>query len=331
MPAGERAQCREMLSELITGSLFPHPSRSFQHYEPARHPTPRRLAAYSANLVLALVLIAGEVSATEFCGTVDAAKKWPQYGYLWRSAFTSSEWNSLTDVIRARASRRDGTVEIRLTRENGSAMSPTDSLIITEQSAGLTNFDVHLSAHEEVTYEAEIPFSSTASRVFRDIAFTPSWHTGMLLLQTIPFIRALGGEIRFQLNDGVLRLPGYMLTHLDYTRGASPEDRARLYDSYADAMADSPELREQLLTRLWQDLPAFPAETVVRILQKVNTVPPTETYIAIANHLWQRPSSQACRASLTELVLDIRVMWPGVTLKGLDRELLRSAGLPQDS
>ncbi len=52
-----------------------------------------------------------------------------------------------------------------------------------------------------------MPYASLAGRIFRDIAFTPRWHTGMLLLQEIPFLRALGGEIRFRLGDGTLGLP----------------------------------------------------------------------------------------------------------------------------
>jgi hypothetical protein len=70
----EQAQCRDMLRELITGSLFPHPSRSFQHYEPVRDPISSRVAACSANLVLMLVLLEGEVHLSEFCGAEETAK-----------------------------------------------------------------------------------------------------------------------------------------------------------------------------------------------------------------------------------------------------------------
>jgi len=321
LPDDERARCREILSDLIAGSLFPRPSRSFQHYEPVQYAIIRRLACYSANLVVMLVLLAENVSASEFCGPVDTGKKWAQYGCLWRSAFTSSEWRSLIDTIRAQPSRRNGPVEIMLMQEDGSPVSPTDSIIITEMSSELTNFDVHVSAREDVSYEVEIPFSSIAGRVFRDIAFIPSWHAAMLFLHTIPHMRAAGGEIRYQLSDGTLSLPGYMLSHLDYARGAPPSVRRKLYESYAAAVAISPELEEQLLGRLWQDMPDFPTASTVEILRKIDTYPPTETYIMIVNALWQRAKSQPDRDSISELASDLRAAWPGGVLTTLDEEL----------
>jgi len=317
----ERARCREILSDLIAGSLFPRPSRSFQHYEPVQYAINRRLACYSANLVVMLVLLAGNVSASEFCGPIDTGKKWAQYGYLWRSAFTSSEWNSLTDTVRAQASRRNGTVEIMLRQENGSPVSPTDSIIITEISSELTNFDVHLSTLEDVSYEVAIPFSSNASRIFRDIAFTPSWHTAMLLLHTIPYLRAAGGEIRYQLSDGKLSLPGYLLAHLDYARGAPPDIRRKLYESYAAAVVTSPELREQLLGRLRQDMPDFTTASVMDILQEIAAYPPTEAYLMIVNALWKRADSGPDRESVQELAAELRAAWPGEVLTTLDKGL----------
>ncbi len=326
IPGDERARCREMLCDLITGSLYPHPNRSFQRYEPMRYAIPRRLACYSANLVLMLVVMVGEVSATEFCGTVDTGKKWAEYGYLWRSAFTSSEWNSLIDTIRARVSRRDGPVEINLTRDDGSPVSPIDSFVVTEKSSELTNFDVHLSSHEDVSYDVEIPFGNRASRIFRDIAFTPSWQTAMLLLQTVPYLRALDGEIRYQQNDGSADLPGYMLARLDYARGESPSRRQKLYESFAATMAISAELREQFLIRLLQDAADFPASATVEILRKVSSLPPTGTYIALLNGLWEKVDSAEDRNSLIEYVSDIRTSWPEDTVSSVNKELLGHTG-----
>jgi hypothetical protein len=328
-PEYDHARYRELLRELISASLYPHPSRSFQHYEPARPPLHRRLAAYSANLVLMLVLLVGKVSAAEFCGPVDTAKTWAQYGYLWRSALTSSEWRSLTDAIRAHAARRDGPVEITLTREDGSPVSPADSLVITEQSEGLTSFDVHVTSHPGITYEARLPYASLAGRIFRDITFAPSWQTGMLLLQGIPFLQATGGEIRFQISGGTLALPGYMLAHLDYTRGASPEERAQLYDSYAAAMTAAPVLLEQFLLRLQQEARVLPPGMAIYILRKINTHPPSGTYLTIVNDLWREPGPDGTREQLTALVRDIHLHWPDDPLDSLDSDLRSITGIPQ--
>lgn len=326
IPGDERARCREMLSDLIAGSLYPHPSRSFQLYEPMRYPIPRRLACYSANLVLMLVVIDGEVSATEFCGTVDTGRKWAQYGYLWRSAFTTSEWNSLIDTMRVRVSRKDGPLEIKLAMDDGSPVSPTDSLVVTEKSSELTSFDIHLSPREEVSYDVDISSSNRAGRIFREIAFTPSWHTGMLLLQTVPYLRAFGGEIRYQQSDGTADMPGYMLARLDYARRESPSARLQLYESYATAMAISTELREQFLLRLLQDVGNLPALATVGILRNVSGLPPTGTYIAILNRLWEKMDSREDRNSLIEFVSDLRRTWPEDAVNSLNKELLSHTG-----
>jgi hypothetical protein len=329
LPDDERALCREILSDLIGGSLFPHPSRSFQHYEPVQCAINRRLACYSANLVVMLVLLAENVDVSEFCGSIDVDKKWAQFGHLWRSAFTTSEWRSLIDNIRVQVSRRAGSVEISLSQEDGSPVSPTDSIIITEMSSGLTNFDVHVSVREDVSYDAEIPFSSMAGRVFRDLAFIPSWHTAMLLLYTVPHIRATGGEIRYQLSDGTLSLPGYGLAHLDYARGLSPDVRCELYGNYAHVMAASPELKEQFLGRLRQDMPDFPVVSVVKILRKIGSYPATETYIKILNSLWNRANSGPDRESIAELVSALRAAGPLESLMRLNEELRNLADYPR--
>jgi hypothetical protein len=125
-------------------------------------------------------------------------------------------------------------------RENGSPISPTDFLVLTKEAEGHTSFDVYLSSQPGVTFAASIPPASVAGRIFRELSFLPRWHTEMLLLQEIPFLRAFGGEIRFRLGDNTLALPGYMLADLDYTRGAQPGERAARYESYAGAFAATP-------------------------------------------------------------------------------------------
>jgi hypothetical protein len=309
LPAEEQVRCRDMLGELITGSLFPHPSRSFQRYQPVRHPISRRLAAYSANLVLMLVLLAGEVPVSEFCGTEDTARTWAQYGYLWRSAFTSADWRSLLDTLRARPDRRGGPVEITLTREDGSPVCPTDFLVITNQAEGHTSFDAYLSAQPGVTFEASIPAAGLAGRIFRELSFIPRWQTGLLLLQEIPFLRAFGGEIRFQLADGTLALPGYMLAHLDYTRDAPPDVRASLYESYAGAFAADAQLREQFLLRLQQETAALSAITVIGVLRAVRVVPPSRTFAAIVTDLWHKLQPRGDEDLMAELIYDIESTW----------------------
>ena len=193
LPDTEREQYSEMIPELIMSSLAAHPNRSFQEYEPVRHPVPRRLAVYSANLIILLVLLVGKVNTRDFSGDADAGKTWAQYGYLWRSALASDEWDGLIDTIRVRVSYTDGAIDITLSEEDESLVSPANSIVITERSSRMTDFDVHLSPFKNISYDIEIPYATHAGRTFRHIAFTPDWHMGMLLIQSIPSLRALGG------------------------------------------------------------------------------------------------------------------------------------------
>ena len=150
------ASFKDMLMELIGGSLLSHSSRSLQDYEPVREPLTRRLAAYSANLVLTLVLISskisGELRVSEFCGDARPADTWHQYGFLWRGGLTAAEWRGLLETIRARVCRDGRRVDIRLTVEDGSSVSPLDSLLITSSipENETTHFDVILSTDNPV-------------------------------------------------------------------------------------------------------------------------------------------------------------------------------------
>jgi hypothetical protein len=312
IPDDEREACREILNELIAGSLVQRPNRSFHQYEPVQCTTVRRLACYSANLVVLLVLLVNGVRVSEFLGSIDTAKKWTQYGHLWRSAFTSPEWRSFIDAIRAQASRAAGFIDITLSQEVGSPVSPTDSILVTDVSGSLTNFGILLSAREDASYVADIPFSSIAGYAFRNIAFIPEWHSSMLLLHSVPYLRAVGGEVRHQLSDGTLSLPGYMLAHLDYSREADPRTRCELYEAYAGVMAASPELKEQFLSRLRQDMADYTVNSVVRIMRKMDSHAPVELHVRIVNALWERAYSESEKESVVDLVSHLCTAWPYV-------------------
>jgi hypothetical protein len=321
VPGDEQARCRDMLSELAKRSLHAHPSRSFQEYEPERHPVPRRLAAYSANLVLMLVLLAGEMTTAEFTAGTDIASNWAQYGHLWRSALTSSEWRGLTDAIRVRVSRPSGQITITLTIDYAAPVSPADSVLITDDNAGLTHYDLNLAPAELFPHDIKVPPLSTIGRVFRDFSFLPSWQASTLLIQAIPSLRFLGGESRVQMREEVLVLPGYLLAHLDYNHSSSPDEKARSYESCLQVMGTNTELREQVLIRLRLDAPSMPPATIIRLLQAANSVPPTKTYLSIVKDLLQRAGAKRSPSALTGLVTHIRRTWPDADLADLDHEL----------
>jgi hypothetical protein len=318
----EQARCRDMLRVLAERSLHAHPNRSFQEYEPERHPVPRRLAAYSSNLVLMLVLLAGEVTTAEFTDGTDVAGNWAQYGHLWRSGLTSTEWRGLTDAIRVRVTRPvpgpGGNLTITLTIDYTAPVSPADTVLIVEHDVGLTHYDLHLSRAELYPHDVHIPLFSTVGRVFREFSFMPSWQASTLLIQAIPAVRILDGDSRIQLREEVLVLPGYLLAHLDYNRDSSPDEKALSYGPLLHVMGTSPDLREQVLVRLRQDAPSMPEETVIKLLQTANSIPPTKTYLSIVKDLQQRTAAERFSSALTGLVTHIHRTWPDTNLADLD-------------
>jgi hypothetical protein len=319
LPETERAQYKEMIPELIASSLATHPNRSFQEYEPVRHTVPRRLGIYSANLVILLVLLGHKASARDFSGGADVGKTWAQYGYLWRSTLTSDEWLGLIDTIRVRVSYRDGSVDITLSDQDESPVSVTSSFVITERSTGLTNFDVHLSPLRNVPYDAEVSHTSHAGRLLREIAFIPNWYVGMLLIQSVPALRAMGGEIRLEASDGTLFLPGHLLAHLAYDYEISRDERLRLYQFCLGNVA-SPTARDQIIIQLSRDVPYLSPRALLDLLASKVTPSISTPYLMILNELWWRLDVEGQKI-IIKIVSELRGRYPESSLAALDPQL----------
>lgn len=314
-----RRRLQELLSQLLAHSLHFHTSRSLTEYEPVRRSVTRRLATYSANLMFILVLVAKQISVSDLFGLPEAADRWREYGFLWRSGLTHLEWRALSDSVRARAFRVNGNVDIRLAAEDNSPVSPLDSILITSAagSTEATQYDVMLAQDEKfMSYDAEIPAASLAGRVFRDSAFLPSWHAGVFLLQSVPIARALRGEVRWQGAEGLSLLPGYLLASLDYGHDQPAEARAQLYGYCLDRMASNPVVLEQLLLRLRRDAAYFSSAVVLNLLRRSNVVAPSRSVGLIISDLWFRSESDDSRAEVARLVGEIVDEWR--TVPGLD-------------
>lgn len=337
MPADQRAQIRRMLPELLSDSLYPHPTRSHQHYEPTRDPIPRRLAAYSANLTLLAVMVADvEVDVTELCGRSQIAEQavgsWLRYAGLWHGQFSSHEWNSTMDLIRARVERDGEQACVYLRREDGAPASLRDSVTTIEPpvSYDLTRWEVLLSDMEGISYDIQVPPMSTAGRVIREAAFLPNWRTGMLLLQSVPFLRATGATIRWHAEDAPF-LPGVLLAELDYNRDADPETRAVMYCRCATVMAGFPELREQLLLRLGEDIHTLNPSVTVELLRAMSAGPPSRAYLRAIDRLWRRAVVEGTRKDpntrhmVVALVKALQKAAPDADLNELSRDLIVAA------
>jgi hypothetical protein len=112
-PLSSRATTVDYLSELIRqvdeerkvtlGNLLkelfritfakPSPTSLYSAYEPADLDVLQRVATYSANLLLLIIVVAGEVTASAlFPGSEDAVNAWRRAAMLWRAALPEQGW-----------------------------------------------------------------------------------------------------------------------------------------------------------------------------------------------------------------------------------------------
>ena len=328
LPDETRAAYREVLLEVLDGALYPHPSRSYAAYEPARHPLTRRLAAYSANLTVLLVLLSDDGIGVRsvFRGAGSAVERWIEHGHLWKGQLTVSEWNGLVTTVRARARRDESGVEVTLTRDDGGPARLLDVFVISPPGShtDTTDYDVLLS-HEPEAYDLSVPPGTYLGLSIRELGFLPNWHTAMLLLQSVPYLKATGGEqIRWWKGEGGAILPVYLLSLLDYTKGVPAFERVRHYAPAIEALEAFPALQEQVLLRLRDDARTLPVAMTVDLLREASRVRPVEAYFDVVNDLWAWNSGTTTpgiggRGMIVALVRALRQKWP-------DAELNRLAG-----
>ena len=113
LPDDERANCRELLEQLLDNSLYINDRRSHASYQPVTLTAPARFAAYSANLFVLLVeLVNDTVDLADIIEDDDIVRRWFSYAHLWKGNFSPDEWEGLRAVLNATSDSG-----VRLTRE----------------------------------------------------------------------------------------------------------------------------------------------------------------------------------------------------------------------
>lgn len=144
----------------------------------------------------------------------------------------------------------------------------------------------------------------------------------MLLLQAVPYLRAMGEQIRWRRGEDAAVLPAYLLSLLDHTKETPAWERVRYYTPCFEALPSFPELVRPVLLRLREDARSLPVATTVDLLREAACVPPSEAYVDILNDLWTRLSGKASpgiggRGMVIALVRALRQKWPDADLGGL--------------
>ncbi|GAA2385025.1 hypothetical protein [Dactylosporangium salmoneum] len=124
-----RAECLDLVLELLPDAGYPHPRWSLPEYEPERRPVAARHAAFSANLVwLAVVLARGPIRGADlFEGAGPGI--WNRYARFWQSQMPTEDFERLVDVLRVESDSADVTVSypggpVAVLRSLGWAVTP---------------------------------------------------------------------------------------------------------------------------------------------------------------------------------------------------------------
>ena len=96
----------------------------------------------------------------------------------------------------------------------------------------------------------------------------------MLLLQSVPYFRAMGDRIRWHEGEEHTMLPAHLLSLLDYTRDLPAWERSELYEPCIEAMKTFPGLERQILMRLRDDARTLPVATTVGLLRQAGSIRP---------------------------------------------------------
>jgi hypothetical protein len=152
----------------------------------------------------------------------------------------------------------------------------------------------------------------------------------MLLLQSVPYLRAMGHQVRWRQGEDGAVLPAYLLSLLDYSRDTPAWERAQRYAPCLAALEAFPGLEKQILLRLRDDARTLPVATTVDLLREASRVPPSEAYMDVVNDLWARNSGKTSpgiggRGMLIALVRSLHQKWPDADLSRIAAALRTAA------
>ena len=100
LPAPRRDVLGTLLLSLFHQALDARQDTGYQDYRPVHVPAPARYAAYSANLLVLAVLVAGEVDGHQlFPDADDQILSWRALAMLWRSQLSSEGWTGMVETL----------------------------------------------------------------------------------------------------------------------------------------------------------------------------------------------------------------------------------------
>ncbi|MBQ1045040.1 MULTISPECIES: NACHT domain-containing protein [unclassified Micromonospora] len=119
----DRAAWSDLLVRLFRAAPYATGGRHFDGYRPRRLRESARCAAYTANLLL-LILVAGGEAVGRYLFPDDPVAEWRVQVGLWRSQLAPEEWQSLSDVLALDRLEAGLDRDVRLRLDSGTAAPP---------------------------------------------------------------------------------------------------------------------------------------------------------------------------------------------------------------
>jgi hypothetical protein len=311
LTAPERRDRTALLIRLFRAADQPRGARGFTGYEPLRLPVPTRHAAYRANLLVLVLLVAGARRASELFGPgePDVRHAWHSLALLWHAQLRDEEWTSLVDAVeveRTWTARGECDVFLRLAI-GPYRPAPIDPYWSCERTEDRTGRYTFVGGHNLDFARRRAQFQSGA-------------HDDMLLHALAPLLDStLGPSVRRFVGEG--GEPAVSAAHalvdvwLLPLRQVDPEERRSAYErcaSFATSRswdeATRIEYTSTLLRALAVDLDA-PTALVADILTRIKapgiSYRPTIALLQCGLAALDRDSGDASAARIIRLLQDM--------------------------
>ncbi|ONI83714.1 hypothetical protein ALI22I_35230 [Saccharothrix sp. ALI-22-I] len=112
----DRTELNEQFTDLVGAAQHHQPGAEHPEYAPQVLPTARRIAAYTANLVVLAVVVRGRLAVLDLDRDKPERTTWRALTLLWQSQLAEGEWDSLTEMLGIEHLRRGGPSEVLTSR-----------------------------------------------------------------------------------------------------------------------------------------------------------------------------------------------------------------------
>ncbi|WP_238011151.1 ATP-binding protein [Dactylosporangium sp. AC04546] len=243
LPAERRDGCRRLALDLLRHAAFPQTTWSLSDYEPVRRPAAARHAAFSANLVLLVVMLSPRGVYVS-----DLVAGWRSHTLLWESQLSADEWRSLYLTLRARVAVDDIVLDL----------VADDTIALPE---------VFYWADQDADVDVDVPTQSLVGQWLLEAAFRgDSGLLRVLAEGAAPFWRHVGTSVGPRHNDRAMGLAlGALLEVMLAPRSAARSDG--LLGAYRFAFGNLPgRVLVPLLAHLERDQMLFGPRAVADVL-----------------------------------------------------------------